>query len=392
MKRHPGLHPALRLRFTYDHKGRRIRKTVEQKVGASYVLTSDTRFLYDGWNLVAEYQMNPSQHSSFDILHSFFWALDLSNTEQGAGGVAGLMLCATTSATQPSQISNSSNLKYTAPVYDGNGNVLSLISLTTNTVIARYEYSAFGETLEMEGGAADANLFRFSTKYTDSETSLLYYGYRYYSPELGRWPNRDPIGINGGLNLYGMVGNDVVNGTDLMGLTTVDGASNCLGFAMTVQNDVYKEPGINQPDTPDKPDTSLPVKNPPKERAKKTPESMEDYMKREGWNCTRKTNSAYCGKCPDGETQTIVVIYTNNDPNNKGSDPLSDPVHYSDPAQTNNQSTDYHAFSQAPGESGFSCMPRFGPPGRKPDPILPNDRKSEPNLCCCKKCPNRPKN
>jgi len=33
-----------------------------------------------------------------------------------------------------------------------------------------------------------------STKYTDSETGLLYYGLRYYLPEAGRWPNRDPLG------------------------------------------------------------------------------------------------------------------------------------------------------------------------------------------------------
>ena len=37
-----------------------------------------------------------------------------------------------------------------------------------------------------------------STKYTDSETGLLYYGYRYYQPESGRWSSRDPIGEVGG--------------------------------------------------------------------------------------------------------------------------------------------------------------------------------------------------
>ena len=34
---------------------------------------------------------------------------------------------------------------------------------------------------------------RFSTKYYDAETDLYYYGYRYYSPSLGRWISRDPI-------------------------------------------------------------------------------------------------------------------------------------------------------------------------------------------------------
>jgi uncharacterized protein RhaS with RHS repeats len=46
----------------------------------------------------------------------------------------------------------------------------------------------------------------------------VYYNYRYYSPELGRWLNRDPIGENGGNNLYGVVGNDGINGWDELGL------------------------------------------------------------------------------------------------------------------------------------------------------------------------------
>ncbi len=32
-------------------------------------------------------------------------------------------------------------------------------------------------------------------------------GYRYYSPELGRWLNRDPIGEEGGLNVYSFLRN-----------------------------------------------------------------------------------------------------------------------------------------------------------------------------------------
>ena len=47
-----------------------------------------------------------------------------------------------------------------------------------------------------------ANPLRFSTQFTDEETGLIYYGYRYYSPSLGRWINRDPIEEQGGLNLY----------------------------------------------------------------------------------------------------------------------------------------------------------------------------------------------
>jgi len=39
----------------------------------------------------------------------------------------------------------------------------------------------------------------------------LKYGFRYYDPVTGRWPSRDLIGENGGLNLYGMVGNAFIS-------------------------------------------------------------------------------------------------------------------------------------------------------------------------------------
>ena len=63
-----------------------------------------------------------------------------------------------------------------------------------------------------------SNPFRFSTKYLDSETGLYYYGYRYYDPVTGRWPSRDPIEEEGGVNLYGFLGNDGVNKVDFLGM------------------------------------------------------------------------------------------------------------------------------------------------------------------------------
>jgi len=48
-------------------------------------------------------------------------------------------------------------------------------------------------------------------------TSLYYYGYRFYDPVTGRWPSRDPIEENGGLNPYEMLGNDPVCRIDVLG-------------------------------------------------------------------------------------------------------------------------------------------------------------------------------
>ena len=56
--------------------------------------------------------------------------------------------------------------------------------------------------------------------YDEIASGMFYYGFRYYDPVTGRWPSRDPIGERGGLNLYGMVGNDAAGAIDLMGLTS----------------------------------------------------------------------------------------------------------------------------------------------------------------------------
>jgi RHS repeat-associated protein len=57
-----------------------------------------------------------------------------------------------------------------------------------------------------------------STKYTDEETGLLYYGYRYYMPETGRWASRDPIGEKGGINLCSFCKNSSIHSIDILGL------------------------------------------------------------------------------------------------------------------------------------------------------------------------------
>lgn len=60
-----------------------------------------------------------------------------------------------------------------------------------------YEHGPFGEVIRATGPMAKLNPFRFSTKYQDDETDFLYYGYRYYNPSTGRWPNRDLRGEPG---------------------------------------------------------------------------------------------------------------------------------------------------------------------------------------------------
>jgi RHS repeat-associated protein len=62
---------------------------------------------------------------------------------------------------------------------------------------------------------------QFSTKPYDEQTGLSYYGYRFYSPAIGRWITRDPLGETGGINLCGFAGNSPVNYIDPTGEVVV---------------------------------------------------------------------------------------------------------------------------------------------------------------------------
>ena len=100
---------------------------------------------------------------------------------------------------------------------DANKNITELTD-ATGAVVAHYEYSPFGKVLVANGEYASINPFRFSSEYHDDESGLVYYNYRYYSPELGRWLKPDPIEEKGGWNLYAMVRNNTSNHWDKFGL------------------------------------------------------------------------------------------------------------------------------------------------------------------------------
>ena len=183
--------------YTYDSTSRRIAKTTA---------TGTTLYLYDAWNLIAEYI--GSAGVSPTLSKTYLWGMDLSGSMQGAGGVGGLLMV--------SEISNSQIPNY-FPTYDANGNVSDYLD-PTGAIAAHYEYDPFGNTTVATGPNATAFTHRFSTKHLETETGLYYYGYRFYDPATGRWPSRDPIEERGGINLYGFVGNDGTNYFDVLGL------------------------------------------------------------------------------------------------------------------------------------------------------------------------------
>jgi RHS repeat-associated protein len=101
--------------------------------------------------------------------------------------------------------------------YDGNGNVVALLSVNSGQQTASYEYSAFGETLRATGSLAKENPYRFSTKPADDVTVDILWEYRRYRPDIGRWISRDAIAERGGVNLYAFCKNGPVSSYDALG-------------------------------------------------------------------------------------------------------------------------------------------------------------------------------
>ncbi|MBP9222927.1 MAG: RHS repeat-associated core domain-containing protein [Verrucomicrobiales bacterium] len=95
---------------------------------------------------------------------------------------------------------------------------------TSGVVQERYAYSAFGVRRIMapdfspRSSSTYAWDFGFQGQFRDEETGWSNYGYRFYVPLLGRWINRDPIGEDGGDNLYAFVENRPVDRLDWLGL------------------------------------------------------------------------------------------------------------------------------------------------------------------------------
>lgn len=213
----------LRLQFAYDSMGRRIEKVLSAWNGTTFVTQSTNLFVYDGRTLLATLSPGDS------VLQSFMWGQDLSRTITKAGGVGGLLM-ATFAGTN------------CFACFDGNGNITALVNATDKSTAARYDYSPFGEPIRETGLFARQNPFRFSTKFSDDESGLIYYGYRYYNPISGRWISRDSSGEVNGLHLYGFCRNSAIQSFDYDGDSVQDIVQWFLPISKAI-SDYIEDPG-----------------------------------------------------------------------------------------------------------------------------------------------------
>lgn len=227
---------ATRLEFRYDGFSRRISKKTTRLTGSTVASTAMEGYLYDRWNVVMISQLDPATGNHVARKWSCLWKPDVASLPyartswQAAGGVGGLAWLQTGGTQNMSTTYHSyygqyvltGNAEIQVPIMDHMGNVRHFIQLKSGTVNQGYgnigtmigqvsanlEYDAFGREVRVSslavpdtgtppglvaGGLyADALPFHFSTKFTDPESGLNYYGYRFYDARDGRWLSRDP--------------------------------------------------------------------------------------------------------------------------------------------------------------------------------------------------------
>ncbi|MBA3957242.1 MAG: hypothetical protein H0X51_02445 [Parachlamydiaceae bacterium] len=188
--------PQQQIRYTYDSFNRRLTRQFKPKSGSGVTET----FLYLGQNEVGTCN-DKGEIKQLRILGV------------GRGAEIG--------ATVAIELSGKNVM---SPIHDQNGNIVKLVDTITGKCVESYQFSGFGEEKIYAANGSECvtsavgNPWRFSSKRKDEETGFVYFGRRYYDPEMCRWVTPDPIGFDGGPNLYAYVLNNPLTHIDLYGL------------------------------------------------------------------------------------------------------------------------------------------------------------------------------
>ncbi len=177
--------------YVYDAPGRRVEKHELDAEGKPY---NRTTFLWDGMRLAQECRLGRS--SSLYIYSDQGSHEPLARVDRAAPGEADEVLYYHTDVNgAPEEMT------------DGGGNI-----------VWEAGYQVWGNlTHEKETRPVQQNL-RFQGQYLDRETGLHYNLYRFYDPDTGKFISGDPIGLEGGLNLYQYAPNPL-SWIDPLGLT-----------------------------------------------------------------------------------------------------------------------------------------------------------------------------
>ena len=181
--------------YAYDPFGRRIKKSVHSSITGG--TTGTTYYLYNDSGLVAEYTQTGQLNTEYHYVPGSHWSTNPLFARDG----------------------ETNEIYYAAT--DQLGTATALIK-SSGQVVWKAEKTAFGKTTttaenNAAGNPVQFNL-RFPGQYEDQETGLHYNWMRYYDAEIGRYVKRDPIGLQGGVNVYEYARSAVTKFIDPSGL------------------------------------------------------------------------------------------------------------------------------------------------------------------------------
>ncbi|MFA7403470.1 MAG: RHS repeat-associated core domain-containing protein [Pelobacteraceae bacterium] len=178
--------------FTYDPFGRRIGKKVEKTEHGKAKEIEGLSYVYDGQTLILEY------------------ATQKDDEHQNKTGLTKYVHGPNIDEPLSMQRDNEVNFYHA----DGLGSVVALTDKEQKS-IETYEYDSFGN---LRGDVKPMQPFTYTGREWDKETGLYYYRARYYDPMDGLFHQKDPIGFDGGINVYAYVQNNPIKRKDPYGL------------------------------------------------------------------------------------------------------------------------------------------------------------------------------
>ena len=178
------------LTLTYDPEGRL----------SSYTSgTATTQFLYDGTDLIGEYDATTLNMTARYV--------------HGAGTDEPLVW-----------FNGAGNTDTRFLYYDYHGSVVGY-SNAAGTLAQLYKYDAYGvpkSQSNLDSWSTTGSRFRYTGQIQLPEAKLYYYKARVYDPTMGRFLQTDPIGSGDDLDLYAYTAGDPVNGSDPTGEYDID--------------------------------------------------------------------------------------------------------------------------------------------------------------------------
>ena len=184
----------------------------ENRLSTATSSAANVAYQYDGSGLVAV--TGATSNGSFTP--SSYWLYDGDDPVCELGPSGNVQASNTFGATGLVDRNTPSGTAYYT--FDDRGNT-ALRTDTNGNILSSHAFDAYGNELTQNTTGDPYASYGAQYGYRkDYATGFNLLGHRFYDPSAGHFLNQDPIGIDGGLNVYGYAGNDPVDGADPSGL------------------------------------------------------------------------------------------------------------------------------------------------------------------------------